>query len=99
MIRGGTTTIPELEALRASGPRIKRFVESHGERSAGIFARALRASFADPLRFVSFLESEPESSDPVEACAILRRIGRDAAPLVPELISTYYVKTWIDRCA
>lgn len=98
MTRGGTTTIPELAAIRAGGPRIKSFVAKHGERSAGIFARALCASFSDPDRFVTFLETEPDSSDPVEACAILRRIGRDAAPLVPELIAAYYMGHVIDQC-
>lgn len=94
-----TAEIPELRALRASGQRIKRFVELHGERSVGIFARALGASFSEPGRFVNFLLNEPQSNEPIEACAILRRVGRSAAPLVPEIISTYYWGHWVDKCA
>jgi hypothetical protein len=89
----------ELEAIRTQAAKIKRFVARHGERSARIFARALAASFRGPERFTEFLISEPDEDEPVEACTIVRALGRQAASLVPLLISGYYRNCWIDRQA
>jgi hypothetical protein len=88
---------PEFEALRLQAPKIKRFVARHGERSAWIFARALQASFRGPQRFADFLLSEPGADEPAEACLIVRALGYNAAALLPELISSYYCRPYVDR--
>jgi hypothetical protein len=90
---------PEFEAIRLQAPKIKRFVARHGERSARIFARALRASFHGPQQFADFVLSEPQADEPAEACLIVRAIGYDAAALLPQLIATYYCRPTVDRTA
>jgi len=88
---------PEFEALRIQAPKIKRFVARHGERSAEIFARALRASFRGPRQFADFLTSEPFADEAAEACLIVRALGYNAAALLPQLISSYYCRPNVDR--
>ena len=92
-------TGPEFEAIRRQGPKIKQFVARHGARSSQIFARALTASFAGPKAFAKFVFSTPEPRERIEACLIVRALGYRAAAMLPQLISSYYCGTHIDRTA
>lgn len=89
----------EFEAIRRQAPKIKCFVARHGERSARIFARALRACFRGPSQFAEFLTSEPAGDEAVEACVIVRSLGYRAAALLPQLVTSYYCRSYFDRTA
>jgi hypothetical protein len=89
----------ELEAIRRQAPKIKRFVACYGERSAHIFARALKASFSGPSALAAFLLAEPDSRERIEACLIVRALGFNAAALLPQLIASYYCRSYVDRRA
>ena len=89
----------EFEHIRENSLQIKGFVARHGEHSAMIFARALKASFQPEDEFLRYLMGAPRDDEFNEACKIVRSVGREAAALLPQLIFSYYHRTQLDRYA
>lgn len=79
--------------------QIKAYVKRYRERSSQLLAMAAR-TLENDLRakhdLLQFARSREELRDTLE---LLRRVGPDAAPLLPEIITAYYGGHFIDTVA